>query len=171
MCRKYCNYYIKKVEEKEGMHLNILSHKLCKDYTHNINWSNIKNCGNTSFSQKEWTYCQCIDGWTEHLVVPSVEKPKIAQASSGFLLICSKFFYPDIFRHLVAILRGSWVPDKLLKLCYVLRACADYDPSHVASCHGMCQWRTQEFFWGGGGWGGGVNKFGWGKRAERTGMW
>jgi hypothetical protein len=56
--------------------------------------------------------------------------------SSGFLLIRSNFFYPDMFRHMVAILRGSWVPDKLLKQCAVLWACADYDPSHVASCRG-----------------------------------
>jgi hypothetical protein len=26
-------------------------------------------------------------------------------------------FYPDMFGHMVAILRGSWVPDKLLKQC------------------------------------------------------
>jgi hypothetical protein len=32
-----------------------------------------------------------------------------------------------MFRHMVTILRGSWVPDKLLKQCSVLWACADYD--------------------------------------------
>jgi hypothetical protein len=29
------------------------------------------------------------------------------------------------------------VPDKLLKQCSVLWACADYDPSRVASCRGI----------------------------------
>jgi hypothetical protein len=43
-----------------------------------------------------------------------------------FKWIRSKFSYPDMFRHMVAILRGSWVPDKLLKQCSVLWACADY---------------------------------------------
>jgi hypothetical protein len=38
-----------------------------------------------------------------------------------------------MFRHMVAILRGSWVPDKLLKQCSVLWARVDYDPSRVAS--------------------------------------
>jgi len=32
------------------MHLNIWNHKLCKDCTHNTNWSKIKNCGKTSLS-------------------------------------------------------------------------------------------------------------------------
>jgi hypothetical protein len=45
-----------------------------------------------------------------------------------------QIFYPNMFRHMVAILRGSWVPDKLLKKCPVLWACADYDPSRVATC-------------------------------------
>jgi hypothetical protein len=44
-----------------------------------------------------------------------------------FLLTRSKF-YPDVFRHMVAILRGSWVPYKLPRQCSVLWACADYDP-------------------------------------------
>jgi hypothetical protein len=39
-----------------------------------------------------------------------------------------------MFLHIVAVLRGSRVPDKLLKQCSVLWACADYDPSRVASC-------------------------------------
>jgi hypothetical protein len=38
-----------------------------------------------------------------------------------------------MFRHMVAILRGSWVPDKLLKQCSVLWECGDYDPSHAVS--------------------------------------
>jgi len=40
------------------MHQNVLRLKLCIDYTHNTNWSKIKNCGNTSLSHKEWTYWQ-----------------------------------------------------------------------------------------------------------------
>jgi hypothetical protein len=46
-----------------------------------------------------------------------------------FLLICSKFFYPDML----------CVPDKLLKQCSVLWACADHDPSCVANCCGIPQ--------------------------------
>jgi hypothetical protein len=38
-----------------------------------------------------------------------------------------------MFRHMVAILRGSWVLDKLRKQWSALWACADYDPSRVAS--------------------------------------
>jgi hypothetical protein len=45
-----------------------------------------------------------------------------------------QIFYPDMFRHMVAILRGSWVPYKLLKQCSVLWVCADSDPSRVAYC-------------------------------------
>jgi hypothetical protein len=52
-----------------------------------------------------------------------------------FLLIRSKFS-PDMFRHMVAILRGSWVPYKLPKRCSVLWMCADCAPSRVASCYG-----------------------------------
>jgi hypothetical protein len=29
-----------------------------------------------------------------------------------FYLYVPNFFYPDMFRHMVAILRASWVPDK-----------------------------------------------------------
>jgi hypothetical protein len=47
-----------------------------------------------------------LDGWTEHLVAPFLKRPTNAQGSSGFLLIRSEFFYPDMFRHMVAILRG-----------------------------------------------------------------
>jgi hypothetical protein len=53
-----------------------------------------------------------------------------------FLLICSKF-YPDMLWHMIAILRGSWVPYKLPKRCSVLWACADYDSSCMASCCGI----------------------------------
>jgi hypothetical protein len=47
-----------------------------------------------------------------------------------------------MFRHMVAILTGSWVPDKLLEQCSVLWACADYDPSCVASCRAVCPHST-----------------------------
>jgi hypothetical protein len=87
--------------------------------------------------QKSVAYSLDLDGWTEHLVVPFVKIPTDAQRSSGFLLIRYKFFYPDMFQHIVAILRGSWVPDKLLKQCSVLWVCADCDLSHVASCRGQ----------------------------------
>jgi hypothetical protein len=40
-------------------------------------------------------------------VKPFVYRPTNAQGNSGFLLTRSKFFYPDMFRHMVAILRGS----------------------------------------------------------------
>jgi hypothetical protein len=53
------------------------------------------------------------------------------------LLIRFKFFYPDMFWHMVAMPRGSWLPDKLLKQCSMLWLCADYDPHCVASCCGM----------------------------------
>jgi hypothetical protein len=55
------------------------------------------------------------------------------QESSACFINTFQIFYPDMFRHMVAILRGSWVPDKLLKQRSVLWACADYDPSRVAS--------------------------------------
>jgi hypothetical protein len=54
-----------------------------------------------------------------------------------FLLIRSKF-YPEMFRHTVAILRRSQVLYKLPEGWSLLWACADYDPSSVASCCGMC---------------------------------
>jgi hypothetical protein len=71
-----------------------------------------------------------------NIILHRFKIPKSAQGSSGFLLIRSNFFYPDMVRHMVAILRGLWVPDELLKRCSVLWACADYDPSRVASCRG-----------------------------------
>jgi hypothetical protein len=56
-----------------------------------------------------------LDGWTEYLVVPFVKRPTNAPGSSGFFINTFQIFYPDMFQHLVAILRGSWVPDKLIK--------------------------------------------------------
>jgi hypothetical protein len=50
-----------------------------------------------------------------------------------FLLIRSKFLPRHVSAY-VCHLQGSWVPDKLLKQCSVLWACADYDPSRAASC-------------------------------------
>jgi hypothetical protein len=47
-----------------------------------------------------------------------VKRPITAQEVVDFLLMRSKF-YPDMFRHIVAILRGSWVPSKLPKRCSV----------------------------------------------------
>jgi hypothetical protein len=60
-------------------------------------------------------------------VTPFVTKPSNARGSSGFFYQYAPNFYPDMFRHMVAILRGSRVPDKLLKQCSVLWACADCD--------------------------------------------
>jgi hypothetical protein len=48
-----------------------------------------------------------LDGRTEHLVVPFVKDQQMLKEAVDFLLIRSKFFYPDMFRHVVAILRGS----------------------------------------------------------------
>jgi hypothetical protein len=48
------------------------------------------------------------------------------------LLICSKF-HPDMFQHMVAIVRGSCVPYKLPKA----ELCVDCDLSRVASCCGI----------------------------------
>jgi hypothetical protein len=47
--------------------------------------------------------------------------------------VCGSF-YPDMFRHMAAILRGSWVPDKLLKQCSVIWACADLS---TPTCFGI----------------------------------
>jgi len=41
----------------------------------------------------------------------------------------------------------------------------DFVPEDAITPDGMMQWRTQEFF------SGGFNKFSWGKRTERTGIW
>jgi hypothetical protein len=43
----------------------------------------------------------------EHLVVSFVRRPTNAQGNSGFLLLILSKFYPDMFQHMVAILRGS----------------------------------------------------------------
>jgi hypothetical protein len=74
-----------------------------------------------------------LDGWTEHLAVPFVKRPTNAQGSSWFFINTLQIFYPDMFRHIVAILRGLWVPEKLLKQCSALWACVDYDPFRVAN--------------------------------------
>jgi hypothetical protein len=63
---------------------------------------------------------------------------------ADILLTRSKFFYPDMFRHIVAILRGSRLSDKLLKQCSVLWTCADYDPSRVTICRGVRHSRLPE---------------------------
>jgi hypothetical protein len=65
-----------------------------------------------------------LDGWTEHLVVSYVRRPTNFLWRRGFIIIIIIIiiafqFYPDVFRHMVAILRGSWVPYKLLKWCCV----------------------------------------------------
>jgi hypothetical protein len=78
-----------------------------------------------------------LDGWTDHLVLSFAKRPTNAQRSSGFFINAFQIFYPDTFRHMLAILKGSWVPDKLLKQCSVSWACADYDPSRASSCRGM----------------------------------
>jgi hypothetical protein len=86
---------------------------------------------NTSIHGTVMQYEEDLDGWTEHLAVSYVRRPTNSLWSRGFFVIK---FYPDMFRHMVAILRGSWVPYKLPKWCSVQWACADYDPSRVASC-------------------------------------
>jgi hypothetical protein len=68
-----------------------------------------------------------LDGWTEHLVVSCVRTPTNALLSSGFLIINTFQFYPDMFRHMVAILRGTG---------------ADCDLSGVTSCCEMCPLHT-----------------------------
>jgi hypothetical protein len=79
-----------------------------------------------------------LDGWTEQLIVSFVKRPANTQESSGFFLLIRSKFYPDMFRHMVVNLRGSWVPYKLPKRCSVLWVCADCDWSCVTSCCGMC---------------------------------
>jgi hypothetical protein len=44
------------------------------------------------------------------------KRPTNVQGSSGYFIINMFQFYPDMFRHMIAILRGSWVPYKLHKL-------------------------------------------------------
>jgi hypothetical protein len=34
---------------------------------------------------------------------------------ADFIVLIRSKFYPDMFRHMVAILRGPWVPYKVLK--------------------------------------------------------
>jgi hypothetical protein len=82
------------------------------------------------------THSSGLDGWTEHFVVPFAKRPTNAQGSSGCFINTFQMFYPDMFRHMITILRGSWVLDKLLKQCSVLWACADYDLSRVTSFRG-----------------------------------
>jgi hypothetical protein len=64
-----------------------------------------------------------LDGWTEHLVIPFAKRPTNAQESGGCFINTFQIFYPDMFRHMVAILRGSWMPDKILKQCCVIDVC------------------------------------------------
>jgi hypothetical protein len=105
-------------------------------------WRGCPNCGHFLWGRAHFHFhCYTseyyLDDWTEHLAVPFAERPTNAQGSSGCFINTFQIFYPDMFRHVVDILSGSWVPDKLLKQCSVLWACADYDPSRVASCRGQ----------------------------------
>jgi hypothetical protein len=52
-------------------------------------------------------YTEGFDGWTEHLVVPFVKRTINDEGSSGFFLLIRSIFYPDMFRHMVAILTMS----------------------------------------------------------------
>jgi hypothetical protein len=63
---------------------------------------------------------------------PFAKRPQMLKEVVDVLLIRCNFLYPDMFRHMVAILRRSWMPDKRLKQCSVLWVCTDYDPSRVA---------------------------------------
>jgi hypothetical protein len=40
-------------------------------------------------------------------VVPFAKRPTNTQGSSGFFINTFQIFYPDMFRHMVAILRGA----------------------------------------------------------------
>jgi hypothetical protein len=60
-------------------------------------------------------YCSSyLDGWTKHLVVSFLKRPKTSKGNSGFFINTFQIL-PDMFRHIVAILRVSWVPYKLLE--------------------------------------------------------
>jgi hypothetical protein len=59
--------------------------------------------------QNEYIHTQAYvdhDGWTEHLVLPFAQRPTNAQGSSWRFVNTFQIFYPDMFRHTVAILRG-----------------------------------------------------------------
>jgi hypothetical protein len=55
------------------------------------------------------------------------------QGTSGFLLMCSKF-YPDMFRQVVAIFRGVIGALLATQAMSVLWAYTGYGPFSVASC-------------------------------------
>ena len=74
---------------------------------------------------------------------------------------CGTSFHPFVFAEALA-LPGTWTniylcirKKKILQLRNIKNSI-------------FLQWRTQEFFFGGGG---GFNKFSWGQRTERTGIW
>jgi hypothetical protein len=45
------------------------------------------------------------------------KRPTNAQGSSGFFISTFQILYPVTFRHMVAILRRSWVPEHMLVFC------------------------------------------------------
>jgi hypothetical protein len=59
-----------------------------------------------------WTkYKNCLDGRTDHLVVPFVKRPTHPQGSSGFLLILPNFSNRTCF--------GVWLPSSGGRECLI----------------------------------------------------
>jgi hypothetical protein len=55
---------------------------------------------------------------------------------SGSILLMHFWIYPNMFRQVIAIIRGLWFPQKLLKQS-VLWMYTDYGPSRVVSGRGL----------------------------------
>jgi hypothetical protein len=91
-------------------------------------------CGQLSFTPTCFDIWFPSSGGRECLISYSSNVLCYGRVRIMTLPVWSVAVYSDMFRHMITILRGSWVPDKLLKQCSVLWACADYDPSCVVSC-------------------------------------
>jgi hypothetical protein len=55
---------------------------------------------------------------------------------SSRILFMHFYIYPNMFQQVIAIIKGSWFPQKLLKQS-VLCMYMDYGPPRVVSCQGM----------------------------------
>jgi hypothetical protein len=55
---------------------------------------------------------------------------------SSRILLVHFWIYPSMFRQVIAIIRRSWFPQKLLKQS-VLWMYMDYGPCRVVNCRGM----------------------------------
>jgi hypothetical protein len=107
-----------------------------------VNHPSLRNfhlCLIQTFTPSTSTYKQgkyCLDSWTEHLFLVLLQNNQQMRQGSSSILLMHLWIYPKMLRQVIAIIRESWFPPKLLKQS-VLWMYMDYGLSRVVSCRGM----------------------------------